>query len=766
VTNFLRAGLILEKIEVKQSTIVGNWGTGATSFTVADATQFSVGDVVNASNKSELMRVTGVNTGTNTLTVSKAIAGTSARSLDAGTTLYNLGQHPIAKPRIRDIWLFGPDTTLPFMNVPATPAGALGNRGLSYAMTDSGNFVLRSDNSENATQLIFDSGAKGGFHGHHDPLSFELFGGGRPLVIDPGPYKYDESSDRAYAISTRAHNTINVDGENTGNYEDPDGTGPRVTPNVGHSYSFSGSGSRVTGWHQNYSHIPGRPVVARSVWYDHAGTFVIVDWVDGARSRSYQQSFNLPATVEANTTGVSANNDFRTRYTTGKNVQIRALTGGTVARGGLTWVTGEPEGTYKSDAYRFTVTKSGTFAMFATLVQVYDGLTPPTVTASVSGGASITQAVNVTLGGSVFASINLAPPTFERVGSNGTVNGTFNDVELDSSGNLHMVYLDRSDRKLKYTSRDAVTNNWSAIQVVDDAAPNVGQFLDMKLDNNGRPAVAYFDGTNGDLKYAILRSDTNAWEIQTVESKGSVGLYPALAFTRSSNSALISYYHRTNKDLKVATQLTETTWSIETFTGATAGDQGRFSRIMIDPNRTDLNGRYVVAWEDTTNARYKYAYNDGGWKIETIPDAMTSAGGYLSLAFEDSGSGTTNQAGANNFRMLPRVSYYESQPDTSLKFASRSKTGTWTVSRIDGEGTSKRTGLYTNLFYNSQGRPEIFYFDIRNNLARRAVNTGGSNWTLSTLATGGRELQLARRGALLIFTSLNEPSQTLSVIQL
>ena len=44
----------------------------------------------------------------------------------------------------------------------------------------------------------------------------ELFGNGHPLISDPGPYKYDSSADRKYVVSTKAHNTVNIDGQNTG----------------------------------------------------------------------------------------------------------------------------------------------------------------------------------------------------------------------------------------------------------------------------------------------------------------------------------------------------------------------------------------------------------------------------------------------------------------------------------------------------------------------------------------------------------------------
>jgi hypothetical protein len=63
--------------------------------------------------------------------------------------------------------------------------------------------------------LIFDCGPLGdGGHGHYDLLSVEIAAGGRPLVLDPGRYTYDEQEPnlRHWFKGTAAHNTVVVDG--------------------------------------------------------------------------------------------------------------------------------------------------------------------------------------------------------------------------------------------------------------------------------------------------------------------------------------------------------------------------------------------------------------------------------------------------------------------------------------------------------------------------------------------------------------------------
>ena len=90
----------------------------------------------------------------------------------------------------------------------------------------SGYHVLRTDWRVPPTQaqhLVFDCGPLGeGNHGHFDALSFELFGQGRPLLVDPGRYTYSEAGAvnwRVHFRGTAAHNTVCVDGRPQTRYE-------------------------------------------------------------------------------------------------------------------------------------------------------------------------------------------------------------------------------------------------------------------------------------------------------------------------------------------------------------------------------------------------------------------------------------------------------------------------------------------------------------------------------------------------------------------
>ena len=98
----------------------------------------------------------------------------------------------------------------------------------AIAFPHGGYYILRSGWGEveryrDERFLVFDCGPLGeGNHGHLDLLSLELYGYGRPLIVDPGRYTYDESGDvnwRALFRGTAYHNTVTVDGRNQSRYE-------------------------------------------------------------------------------------------------------------------------------------------------------------------------------------------------------------------------------------------------------------------------------------------------------------------------------------------------------------------------------------------------------------------------------------------------------------------------------------------------------------------------------------------------------------------
>jgi uncharacterized heparinase superfamily protein len=95
--------------------------------------------------------------------------------------------------------------------------GTNGKRGnvpqiTSVAFENAGYYIMRSDWSQNANYLLFDSGPYNGYHAHEDKLSVEVFAFGTPFIVDSGSYTYENTDPyRAYFVGSESHNTLMVD---------------------------------------------------------------------------------------------------------------------------------------------------------------------------------------------------------------------------------------------------------------------------------------------------------------------------------------------------------------------------------------------------------------------------------------------------------------------------------------------------------------------------------------------------------------------------
>ena len=83
---------------------------------------------------------------------------------------------------------------------------------LSYAFPYAGAVVFRSSWERDAVWGYMDCSPFGRGHQHEDKLNFLLSAYGKNMIVEPGNYAYDTSAMRKYVVSTRAHNTILVDG--------------------------------------------------------------------------------------------------------------------------------------------------------------------------------------------------------------------------------------------------------------------------------------------------------------------------------------------------------------------------------------------------------------------------------------------------------------------------------------------------------------------------------------------------------------------------
>jgi hypothetical protein len=139
--------------------------------------------------------------------------------------------------------------------------------------TESGYYLLGHGlETPDEVRLLVDSGPLGylsiAAHGHADALSFIFNVGDREILVDPGTYAYHtDPAWRRYFRSTRAHNTVEIDGEDqsvqAGNFMWTDHARARCV-----SIDTGGGAQRFVGEHDGYRRLADPVVHRREIAFD------------------------------------------------------------------------------------------------------------------------------------------------------------------------------------------------------------------------------------------------------------------------------------------------------------------------------------------------------------------------------------------------------------------------------------------------------------------------------------------------------------------
>ena len=174
-----------------------------------------------------------------------------------------------------------------------------------HEKSQSGYYVCR--NGEDV--IIIDCGSIGPDyqpgHAHCDTLSYELAINGRRVIVDSGVFDYEPSSERAYARSTRAHNTVVVDGEEQSEVWGVFRVARRAKPlraffekQVDGSVMFQGA-------HDGYGRLAGKPIHKRNMSYDGQGSWVIKDMLEGRGTHRMESYIHIHPDFQVTQSGAS-----------------------------------------------------------------------------------------------------------------------------------------------------------------------------------------------------------------------------------------------------------------------------------------------------------------------------------------------------------------------------------------------------------------------------------------------------------------------------
>ena len=134
------------------------------------------------------------------------------------------------------------------------------------------------------------------------------------------------------------------------------------------------------------------------------------------------------------------------------------------------------------------------------------------------------------------------------VDSAGDVGG-YASLARNAAGQPRISYVDWTNAKLKYAEMSGT--GWHIDTVADIGSAG---YNSLALNRHGEARIAFYDDQQADLVLAVrdpLGAGAAGWDLETVNSAGDVGAYPALALDRADRT-WISYYDATNADLKCA----------------------------------------------------------------------------------------------------------------------------------------------------------------------------------------------------------------------
>ncbi len=163
----------------------------------------------------------------------------------------------------------------------------------NFALPDTGYYGVRT---ADGSYLICDAGPIGPDylpgHAHGDMLSFELSLRGQRVIVDSGVYDYVPGPMRQYCRSTRAHNTVEIDGSDQCEF-----WGAFRVARRGHvrdvRWAPLADGFELAAEHDGYARLRGWPIHRRRFRWHNPGRLLIRDQITGSSAHSFVSRLHL-----------------------------------------------------------------------------------------------------------------------------------------------------------------------------------------------------------------------------------------------------------------------------------------------------------------------------------------------------------------------------------------------------------------------------------------------------------------------------------------
>lgn len=186
------------------------------------------------------------------------------------------------------LWRIGPEAAAEYDQLKAVEPAE------TAACFPAGGYVTsRQGWSPNDMYMAMRAGVGIGGHAHSDALSLVLYAGGRELLADSGMGLFEWNKERKYTVSTRAHNTVVVDGQDqhvrSFHWNTPPTASCRIWDtqfNEAYDYTFASQ--------YGYTRYEDPVVHSRKVLFIKNSYWLIVDLFEAKGQHRYEQYFHLP----------------------------------------------------------------------------------------------------------------------------------------------------------------------------------------------------------------------------------------------------------------------------------------------------------------------------------------------------------------------------------------------------------------------------------------------------------------------------------------
>lgn len=180
----------------------------------------------------------------------------------------------------------------------------------SHSFSEAGLYLLQTGlrESEERISVLIDCGELGyksiAAHGHADALSFTLRVGGHDVLVDPGTYDYFTFPEwRNYFRSTKAHNTVEIDGQDQSVMLGPFLWGKRAVARC-LTWESSLYGGKFVGEHDGYTRLNDPVLHRRTIELNGENqTVTIIDEIEAKTTHNVQILFHCAPTCRVEENG-------------------------------------------------------------------------------------------------------------------------------------------------------------------------------------------------------------------------------------------------------------------------------------------------------------------------------------------------------------------------------------------------------------------------------------------------------------------------------